>query len=214
MHTVRAEQRSAFLKRPLGHVCAQDNKLAWFDLDLSTKPYRSLRYHGQAVRGVAFHARHPLFASASDDGAAHVFHGMVYQARPPSHALQRCMHALSFCRLLLTSLCCWGTLTSLVSVLAPLVYLDTPARHALQHVGCFLQCCMCQSFTECCARSGGTGIFAHAQDLLTNPLIVPVKILRGHERVNHEGVLAVAFHPSQPWLFTAGADATICLFTH
>ena len=56
--------------------------MAWFDLDLSTKPYRSLRYHGQAVRGVAFHARHPLFASASDDGAAHVFHGMVYQARP------------------------------------------------------------------------------------------------------------------------------------
>ena len=62
----------------------QDRKLAWFDLDLSTKPYRSLRYHAHALRGVTFHARYPLFASSSDDGAAHVFHGMVYQVGPPS----------------------------------------------------------------------------------------------------------------------------------
>ncbi len=52
------------------------------------------------------------------------------------------------------------------------------------------------------------------QDLLTNPLIVPVKILRGHDIVQHEGVLDCAFHPSQPWLFTAGADSTVCLFTN
>ena len=32
---------------------------------------------------MAYHARHPLFASASDDGALHIFHGMVYQVRPP-----------------------------------------------------------------------------------------------------------------------------------
>lgn len=51
------------------------------------------------------------------------------------------------------------------------------------------------------------------QDLMTNPVIVPVKILRGHAVVDFQGVLDVAFHPSQPWLFTAGADATICLFT-
>lgn len=52
------------------------------------------------------------------------------------------------------------------------------------------------------------------QDLLTNPLIVPVKILKGHQVVEHEGVLDCTFHPSQPWVFTAGADGTICLFTH
>ena len=59
-------------------------------------------------------------------------------------------------------------------------------------------------------------VLAHAQDLLTNPLIVPVKILRGHEVVNHEGVLAVAFHPSQPWLFTAGRRCrpSACSPTH
>ena len=64
-----------------GFVCLQDNRLAWYDLDLSTRPYRALRYHHQALRGVAFHRSYPLFASASDDGTVHVFHGMVYQVR-------------------------------------------------------------------------------------------------------------------------------------
>lgn len=52
-------------------------------------------------------------------------------------------------------------------------------------------------------------------DYLQNPLIVPVKILRGHE-VSAEGlgVLDAAFHPNQPWLFTAGADKTIKLWTN
>ena len=111
-------------------VGSEDRRLAWYDLDLSTKPYRALRYHGAAVRGAAFHRSYPLFASSSDDGTAHVFHGMVYS------------------------------------------------------------------------------------DLMTNPLIVPVKILRGHAVVNCAGVLDVAFHPTQPWLFTAGADAAICLFVN
>ena len=57
----------------------QDKRLAWYDLDLSTKPYRALRYHTSALRGVAFHRKYPLFASASDDASVHVFHGMVYQ---------------------------------------------------------------------------------------------------------------------------------------
>lgn len=63
-------------------ICAQDKRLAWFDMDLSDKPYRALRYHARALRAVAVHRSYPLFASASDDGAVHVFHGMVYQARP------------------------------------------------------------------------------------------------------------------------------------
>ncbi len=52
------------------------------------------------------------------------------------------------------------------------------------------------------------------QDLMTNPLIVPVKILRGHEMNQFEGVYDCAFHPTQPWIFTAGADGSICLFTN
>lgn len=54
--------------------------------------------------------------------------------------------------------------------------------------------------------------FCVMQDLLTNPLIVPVKILRGHRQHEHEGVLGCSFHPQQPWIFTAGADGEIALF--
>lgn len=50
-------------------------------------------------------------------------------------------------------------------------------------------------------------------DLLTNPLIVPVKILRGgHTVTASEGVADCAFHPTQPWIFTAGADSKILLY--
>ena len=50
-------------------------------------------------------------------------------------------------------------------------------------------------------------------DFTQNPLIVPVKILRGHE-VTPEGlgVLDCAFHPTLPWLATAGADGAIKLW--
>jgi hypothetical protein len=64
-----------------GLTGSEDRRLAWYDLDLSTKPYKALRYHKAAVRGAAYHRGYPLFASSSDDGAVHVFHGMVYQVR-------------------------------------------------------------------------------------------------------------------------------------
>ncbi|KAF5908052.1 ribosome biogenesis protein BOP1, partial [Clarias magur] len=60
-------------------ICGSyDCRLAWFDLDLSTKPYRVLRHHKKALRGVAYHKHYPLFASGSDDGSVVVSHGMVY----------------------------------------------------------------------------------------------------------------------------------------
>ncbi|XP_064610704.1 ribosome biogenesis protein bop1-like [Liolophura sinensis] len=110
-------------------VGSYDCKLSWFDLDLSTKPYHTLRHHKKALRQVAYHKKYPLFASASDDGAVIVCHGMVYN------------------------------------------------------------------------------------DLLQNPLIVPVKVLRGHQTSKGLSVLDCVFHPSQPWVFSSGADTTIRLFT-
>ena len=111
-------------------VGSEDRRVCWYDLDLSSKPYKALRYHEHAVRSVCFHPMYPLFASSSDDGTAHIFHGRVYS------------------------------------------------------------------------------------DLMTNPLIVPVKILKGHDRADSSGVNDVAFHPRQPWAFTAGADGQICLFVN
>ncbi|MCI4392300.1 hypothetical protein PGIGA_G00144370 [Pangasianodon gigas] len=111
-------------------ICGSyDCRLAWFDLDLSTKPYKVLRHHKKALRSVAYHKHYPLFASGSDDGSVVVCHGMVYN------------------------------------------------------------------------------------DLLQNPLIVPVKVLKGHTITHDLGVLDVAFHPTQPWVFSSGADGTVRLFT-
>lgn len=56
-----------------------DKRVLWHDLDLSATPYKTLRYHEKAVRCIKFHkGKLPLFASASDDGSIHVFHGTVY----------------------------------------------------------------------------------------------------------------------------------------
>lgn len=116
---------------PLGDnllVGSYDKRICWFDMDLSLKPYKTLRCHETAVRNVAYHRRYPLFASASDDGSVHVFHGMVYN------------------------------------------------------------------------------------DYIQNPLIVPVKILRAHEKRGALGALFCEFHPQQPWLFTSGADHAVRMF--
>ncbi|XP_055530537.1 ribosome biogenesis protein BOP1 homolog [Wyeomyia smithii] len=50
-------------------------------------------------------------------------------------------------------------------------------------------------------------------DLLQNPLIVPLRRLEHHDRVNDFGAFDVVFHPTQPWLFSSGADHTIRLYT-
>ncbi|KAJ3260770.1 Ribosome biogenesis protein erb1 [Boothiomyces macroporosus] len=105
-----------------------DKRIHWFDMDLSAKPYKTLRYHKEAVRQVAYHKRYPLFASSSDDGSVLLFHGMVYN------------------------------------------------------------------------------------DLMQNPLIVPLKTLSAHERVESLGALDCQWHPIQPWIFSSGADNTIKMF--
>lgn len=56
-----------------------DKRVLWHDLDLAATPYKTMRYHTAAVRSIKFHkGKLPLFASASDDGTIHVFHGAVY----------------------------------------------------------------------------------------------------------------------------------------
>ncbi|PVU96778.1 hypothetical protein BB561_000981 [Smittium simulii] len=110
-------------------VGTYDKKVCWFDLDLSSMPYKTIRYHEYAVRQVCFSKAYPLFASCSDDGTIMVFHNTVYS------------------------------------------------------------------------------------DLMQNPLIVPVKILSGHDISDSLGVLDVTFHPTKPWLFSCGADKQVYLWT-
>ena len=59
-------------------VGSYDKRLLWHDLDLSLRPYKTLRYHKKAIRAVKFHQGGlPLFADASDDGTLQIFHGKV-----------------------------------------------------------------------------------------------------------------------------------------
>ena len=58
-------------------VSSYDRRLLYIDLDLSPRPYKTLRYHTKAIRSTRFHPRLPLFADASDDGTVQIFHGEV-----------------------------------------------------------------------------------------------------------------------------------------
>ena len=49
-------------------------------------------------------------------------------------------------------------------------------------------------------------------DLNSNALIVPLKILKPHSTTEGFGAMAVAFHPTQPWLFSGSADGSVKLF--
>jgi ribosome biogenesis protein ERB1 len=110
-------------------VGSYDRRLLWHDLDLSTRPYKTMRFHEQAIRAVKYHKGGlPLFVDASDDGSLQVFHGKV------------------------------------------------------------------------------------VTDLMENPTIVPVKVLKGHKVMSNLGVLDVDWHPKEPWVVSAGADGTCRLW--
>lgn len=49
-------------------------------------------------------------------------------------------------------------------------------------------------------------------DLATNPLLVPVKILKVDDSDNELGCISIQWHPTQPWLLSAGADHKIRLW--
>ncbi|KAI1865461.1 uncharacterized protein JN550_008218 [Neoarthrinium moseri] len=110
-------------------VGSYDRRLLWHDLELSTRPYKTLRFHEKGIRAVKYHRSYPLFADASDDGTLQIFHGKV------------------------------------------------------------------------------------VNDLMEDPTIVPVKSLKGHKVVNQLGVMDVDWHPTHPWLVSAGSDGTCRLWT-
>ena len=73
---------SSFDVHPIGGtnliVGSYDKRLLWHDLELSQRPYKTLRYHEKAVRDVRFHRGGlPLFASCGDDGSLQIFHARV-----------------------------------------------------------------------------------------------------------------------------------------
>ena len=150
-----------------------DRRVCWFDLDYSRRPYRTLRcvllppvslstdtsrrrYHRHNVRAVHIHQRYPLFASSSDDGRVHVFHGMVYN---------------DFLK---------------DALIVPLKILSD---HKITN-----------GIGTCSAREGNMVVTMGVGCLLCNADKGP-------------GVMDIKFHPTQPWLFTAGGDGRILMYT-
>uniref|UniRef100_A0A7I4XT66 Ribosome biogenesis protein BOP1 homolog n=1 Tax=Haemonchus contortus TaxID=6289 RepID=A0A7I4XT66_HAECO len=63
----------------------------------------------------------------------------------------------------------------------------------------------------------GTAMVYYARihvDLFKDNEIYPVKRLKGHTMVDGLSMLDTVWHPTQPWLITAGADGTIALFSY
>jgi ribosome biogenesis protein ERB1 len=74
------KQLSCMSVHPSGdHVIigSHDRRLSWFDMELSSKPYKTVRGR-EGYRDVKFHLRHPLFCAAAEDGSVVIFHGRVY----------------------------------------------------------------------------------------------------------------------------------------
>ncbi|PLW06159.1 hypothetical protein PCANC_26166 [Puccinia coronata f. sp. avenae] len=117
---------------PLGDnviIGSYDKRLVWHDMDLSERPYKTLRYHEKAIRSVSFSPKFPLFSSTSDDGNIQIFHAKVFN------------------------------------------------------------------------------------DLMMNPLIVPLKLLKGAHAIHQSlGVLDSVWHPTEPWIISVGADGVARLW--
>jgi ribosome biogenesis protein ERB1 len=104
-------------------------QLICYDIDLSTKPYKTMQFHEKAITNINFHQEYPLMASSSNDGTVHIFH------------------------------------------------------------------------------------FKNNTEIMQDAVMLPLKVLRGHSIKSLEGVKNIIFHPSQPWIFSTGADGKVLLWT-
>jgi len=66
-----------------------------------------------------------------------------------------------------------------------------------------------------CSDDGNIHVFYGRvyDDLITDPLIVPVKILKHSPSGEQVSATGCVFHPTEPWIFSSGADGAVRLFT-
>lgn len=55
--------------------------------------------------------------------------------------------------------------------------------------------------------------FKSQAENLQDPIVLPLKVLRGHTVRSFEGVKCIKFHPKQPWIFSVGKDGKLLLWT-
>ena len=58
-------------------VGSKGGKVAWFQIELSDKPFKMMDYHEDKIKSVEYHKSYPLFLSCSRNGKIVVYHGKV-----------------------------------------------------------------------------------------------------------------------------------------
>lgn len=49
-------------------------------------------------------------------------------------------------------------------------------------------------------------------DIFGDPVLLPLKVLKGHSKIGINGVKSIKFHPKQPWIFSCGWDHKVFLW--
>lgn len=64
------------------------------------------------------------------------------------------------------------------------------------------------------SNDGSVHVFHFKVDneTLSDAVILPLKVLKGHTVKKMAGVQNIKFHPKQPWIFTVGADRKVFLW--
>lgn len=65
---------------PQGHnlfIGGLDRVFAWLDMELSAKPWKTLKHHNGSIRSICYHQRRPLLATVSDDATAIIYYAKV-----------------------------------------------------------------------------------------------------------------------------------------
>lgn len=103
-----------------------------------------------------------------------------------------------------------------------LVWFDTdlsvkPYKTMRYHKGAIRSACFHKKYPLFASASDdGRVIVSHGMvydDLTENALIVPLKMLHGHEHRDTLAVTECQFHTTMPWIFSSGSDKTLRLYT-
>jgi len=160
-------------------VGSYDKKVVWFDLELSSQPFKILRYGTCA------------FETCVTDAVLLTFVVRVASSTHKTVTTRRQCVVCPFIRHTHS----W-----------PLPVTMDPSMCCTPR--CLAISCRCVRVTRVWSRTRVSPF-----RVLQNPLIVPVKVIKAHERTSDKlGVLGCVWHPTQPWVFTAGADKSVKLF--
>ena len=55
----------------------KSGKVAWFQVELSNKPFKLMDYHGDKIKSIQFHKKFPIFLSCSRNGKLLIYYGKV-----------------------------------------------------------------------------------------------------------------------------------------